>query len=147
MKSISEKAAYQNSTKLRFVIFWRKLREINIFINNTISIRYLLICNQLPNKSRSSNVRHFLMAPDCPWFEAIRIFRNFSHFREKWADFFRFSQKIQNTKNVQHYMKPINYERTICIYVILLMACVWQQQHKLQASFFYVVCNNNVLVV
>ena len=33
------------------------------------------------------------------------FFAIFRIFREKWAAFFRFSRKIENAKNVQHYCK------------------------------------------
>ena len=36
----------------------------------------------------------------------ICIFREFFIFREKWVHFSRFSRKISNTKNVQHYPRP-----------------------------------------
>ena len=41
----------------------------------------------------------------------ICIFREFFIFREKWVHFSRFSRKISNTKNVQHYWQRTRSHR------------------------------------
>ena len=60
---------------------------------------YLFANNKLPIKSRSSTVGHFLMAPDCLWFEGNRFFRNFSHSSRKMGWFFSlFAKKRKREK-------------------------------------------------